>query len=99
MKPQTGALVILRAGVAARGRTHAIWRGAGMMPGKRLWARDWLILEKNTGEGGHWCEGPGTDKDRLRIITKQLSRPGSYLMNQPFPKSFGIVLRSSVTRL
>jgi hypothetical protein len=49
MKPQTGALVILRAGVAARGRTHAIWRGAGMMPGKGLWAGDWLLLKKKTG--------------------------------------------------
>jgi hypothetical protein len=49
MKPQTGALVILRAGVAAPGRTHAIWRGAGMMPGKGLWAGDWLLLKKKTG--------------------------------------------------
>ena len=69
-----------------------------MMPGKVLWAGDCLLLKKKTGQTGHWCEEFVTDKDRLRIVTNQLSRPGSYLVNQQFRKSLGIVLGSSEIR-
>jgi hypothetical protein len=69
-----------------------------MTPGKRTMGWRLFAIEKKDAVSWSLVRRTRDRSDRLRIVTNQLSRPGSYVVNQQFTKSLGIVLGSAETR-